>query len=92
MVTNKNVFNPEQGGTLTISLKAPDSGRVTVKVYNIAGELVRPVFEADVQAGLWFQAIWNGRNEDGDIVASGVYFVSVKGAGIKSIRKVVLMK
>jgi hypothetical protein len=63
-----------------------------VKVYNLAGELVRPVFEAEIQAGLWFQASWDGKNAEGEAVASGVYFISVKGAGLKSIRRVVVIK
>ena len=89
---DKNVFKPEQGGSVSISLRASQDGRVLVKVYNIAGELVRPIFDADVQSGLWFQANWNGKNADGETVASGVYFVSVKGAGIKTIRRVVVIK
>ena len=91
-MTDKNVFKPEQGGSVTVSLKADQSGRVLVKIYSIAGDLVRPVFDADVQAGLWFQATWDGKNADGETVASGVYFVSVKGAGIKTIRRVVVIK
>ena len=91
-MTDKNIFRPEQGGTVTISFRAPDDGKVTVRVFNIAGTLVRPIFEADVQQGLWFQATWDGRNENGTMVASGVYFISVHGAGIRTIRKVILMK
>lgn len=91
-VTDKNVFKPGQGGGVTISFKAPEDGHVTVKVYNIAGALVRPIFEADIQQGLWFQANWDGQNGSGDTVASGVYFISVRGAGIRTIRKVVLLK
>jgi flagellar hook assembly protein FlgD len=91
-VTNKNVFNPSQGGSLSIGLKSVSGGHVLVKVYNMAGELVRPVLDADVQAGLWFQASWDGKNGDGELVAAGVYFVSVRGAGIKSIRKVIVLK
>lgn len=67
-------------------------GRVTVRIFNLAGEMVRPVFEADLRAGLWFQATWDGRNPDGEAVANGVYFVSVQGGGINSIRKVVLLR
>ncbi len=91
-VIDKNIFKPEQGNPLTLSFKAPEAGKVTVKVYNLAGELVRPIFEADVTAGLWFQAHWNGQNGDGSAVSSGVYFVSVRGAGIKAIKKVIVLK
>jgi hypothetical protein len=89
---DKNIFRPEQGGTVAISLKAPENGRVVVKIFAVDGTLVRPLFEADIQAGLWFQASWDGRNGDGEVIASGVYFVSVRGAGIRTIRRVVVIK
>jgi hypothetical protein len=65
---------------------------VTVKVYNLAGQMVMPVFESSVPAGLWFQANWDGRNEVGSLVSSGIYFISVRGAGIRTVKKVVLLK
>ena len=91
-VVDRNVFRPGQGPPLVISFKAPSDGLVTVKVYSLAGELVDPVFQAPVQQGLWFQATWDGRNMRGESVAAGLYFVSIKGAGIKSIRKVIVLK
>jgi len=92
VVLSVNVVKPEQGGKVDISFKAPEAGRVTVKVFNLAAELVRPVFEADVQAGIWYLATWDGKNEGGSVVGSGVYFISVKGAGVKMIRKVVILR
>ena len=89
---DRNVFKPGQGGTLVISFKADVDGMVTVKVFNLAGELIEPVFNAPVQAGLWFQAQWDGKNQYDETVASGVYFISVQGAGIRSIRKVIVLK
>jgi hypothetical protein len=91
-VLDRNIFRPGSGRPLQISWRPVESGKVSVKVFNLAGELVRPVFEADVQAGLWFQASWDGLNLDGQKVASGIYLVSVKGGGIQSIRKVVVLK
>ena len=89
---DRNVFRPENGPPLKIAFKAVEDGRVTAKVFNLAGELVEPVFDADVFAGVWFQATWDGRNRDNETVASGVYFVSIKGGGLKSMRKVVVLK
>ena len=77
---------------MTVSFRAPGNGAVQVKLYNILGEMVRPLFDGDVQAGLWYQAVWDGKNDAAEITASGVYFVSVKGAGIKSVRRVILIK
>jgi hypothetical protein len=90
--TNVNVFNPEKGGNLSIGFVAQTDGQVTVKVYNIAGSLVRPVFDTTCSAGQQYQANWDGKNGDGSTVASGVYFISVKGAGVRTIRKVVVLK
>jgi flagellar hook assembly protein FlgD len=91
-VLSTNIFRPLKGGSLTIDFKPAQDGRVTVKIFNLSGEHIRKPFEADVKAGLWLQASWDGHNEDGSMVASGVYFVSVQGAGIKSVRKVILLK
>jgi hypothetical protein len=87
-----NVFRPEQGAPLLISIRAPEDGEVMVRVFNLAGENVRTPFRATVQAGLWYQASWDGRNGDGQMISSGVYFISVRGAGIKTLRRVIVLK
>jgi hypothetical protein len=92
VVTDRNVFNPEAGDSLKISLKAPQDGAVHVRIYNVAGELVGFPLDTDVQAGQWFLATWDGKNDQREIVASGVYFVSVQGAGIKQVKKVIVLK
>jgi hypothetical protein len=91
-VLDRNVFYPEKGSPLFIGIKAPKDGRVTVKIYDIAGGLVLPVCEMDLKAGITVQASWNGHNDDGSMVASGIYFVSIQGAGIRRILKVVVLK
>jgi hypothetical protein len=65
---------------------------VNVHVFNLAGEQVRAPFDADVVAGMTTQAFWDGRNEQGELCGSGIYLVSVRGAGIRSLQKVVLLK
>ncbi len=92
VVLSANVVKPDQGGKVDISFKVLEAGRVTVKVFNLAAELVRPLFEADVQAGIWYLTTWDGRNEPGSGVGSGVYFISVRGPGVKMIRKVVIIR
>jgi uncharacterized delta-60 repeat protein len=91
-VLSQNLWHPGTGQPLHIGIKAPYDGHVTVHVYNTAAELVRTPFEADVPAGQSLDAIWDGRNEDGQSCGAGVYIVAVHGAGISSILKVVLMK
>jgi hypothetical protein len=91
-VLSENIFRPLQGRSLRISLRPLEDGHVTVRVFNVAGEKVRTPFEADLPKDQWALAAWDGKNEDGQTCASGVYLVSVKGGGINRILKVVLMK
>lgn len=89
---DQNVFRPDKGRPLRIGIKSPQGGRVTVRVFNVAGEKVRAPFEADVPKDLTVEAVWDGRNEAGELCGSGVYIISVKGAGISRSLKLVLLK
>lgn len=91
-VLDQNVFRPLSGRPLGIAFKPVQGGRVTVRIFNVAGELLRTPFDAEATAGLWYQAQWSGDNDSGQWAGSGLYVVSVRGGGIASLRKVVLIK
>jgi flagellar hook assembly protein FlgD len=92
VVLDRNVFRPNLGTPLAISFKAPEDGYVTVRIFDVAGENVREPYQANVAAGTWIQAHWDGTNDAGEKVAAGIYVISVKGAGLRSLKKVVLLK
>src|SRR6185436_1306754 len=69
MQNRPNPFNPET--VIPFSLAAP--GRVTVRIYDVRGRLVRTVLDALKPAGV-HAARWNGDTESGERSASGVYF------------------
>jgi hypothetical protein len=89
---SKNIFRPGTDAQLDLGFKPTADGRLTVRIFNLAGELVRPVVEMDVRSGVVYAAAWDGNNTYGERVASGVYFVSVKGGGLLTLRKVVVLK
>ncbi len=89
---DRNVWHPRRGEMLRIGIKPPQAGRVRVRVFNLAIEKVRTPFDADLPADITAEAVWDGKNEDGELCSAGVYFVSVQGAGISRVMKVVLMK
>jgi hypothetical protein len=91
-VLSDNVFRPGQGAVLHIGMKSPSGGHVLVHVFSVGAELVRTPYEADLPAGQTIDAVWDGKNSDGAPCASGVYIVSVQGAGISRVLKVVLMR
>ena len=83
-----NPFNPET----TIPVSVPFASEVRLVVYNILGSEVRTVFAGPVEAGrYWFK--WDGRNEHGNPVATGVYFVRLTtNRGLAFIRKMAFVK
>lgn len=89
---SSNILHPGKGAPLQINFKPSADGHVTVRIFDVAGELVQRPFEADAKAGLWLQAQWQGDNMEGQTVASGLYVISVRGAGLQSLRKVVVLK
>lgn len=88
-----NPFNPNlQWTTLRYSL-AQDA-QVSIKIYDAAGQLVKVVIENLAQlANQEYGEIWDGKNENGDVVANGVYFYIIESsAGEKAISKIAVLK
>ncbi len=82
-----NPFNP----ATTIRYTVPSRGRVEVSVFDLRGSRVTTLVDEERDAGAFTEA-WNGRDDAGRSVASGVYFARVTHpAGAKSY-KVVLLK
>jgi len=82
--------NPKKGEVAKIHFQPSGSGVVKVKIYTLRGLLV---WEGTKSVSGYQDFInWNCRNEDGDIVASGIYIVYVEGPGIKEKRKVAILK
>ncbi len=86
-----NIFKPGLGPDLDLSFKPDQDDHVTVKIFNAAAELIRPVVEMDVKAGVLYGAKWDGKNAYGEGVASGIYVVSVYGKTTRILKKVIVI-
>jgi hypothetical protein len=82
-----NPFNPST--TIKFDMKA--KGLVTIRIYNVAGELVRTLVNEARDAGA-YSAVWDGRNNIGTDVASGIYFNKMETAGFQATKKLVLLR
>jgi flagellar hook assembly protein FlgD len=82
-----NPFNP----STTIKFALPEAGEVRLAIYNMSGQLVRTLYAGEMPAGR-FEVEWNGTNESGERVASGVYVYVLKAGEFTAQRKLVLMK
>jgi hypothetical protein len=82
--------NPFGDGT-SVSFTMPASGRSVVRVYDVAGRLVRTVDDSFREPGP-HEVLWDGRDAGGESVACGVYFVRLEASGESRTRKVVLLR
>jgi hypothetical protein len=82
-----NPFNP----TTTISFDLVNAGKVALNVYNIKGELVRTLASGNYPAGK-HDVLWNGNDNSGKSISSGVYFYHLKTKEYSSFRKAIMLK
>jgi len=82
-----NPFNPST--TIEFSLK--ERGHVSLKVYNVNGQLVKTILNEDHAAGADVKP-WDGRNDAGQPVSSGVYFYKLVTNNFSQTKKMVLLK
>jgi len=83
-----NPFNP----TTIIPYGVPRDGTaVRLLVFDPSGGLVRRLVDGE-QAGGTHEAVWDGRDEQGTPVSSGVYFCVLESGGRRFTRKMVLLK
>jgi hypothetical protein len=94
----RNAFNPALGESVPIQFAIQRPGRVWVKVFTLNGEYVATVFDEDVAAAspelpfLSERKAWDGRNADGQLVASGVYLLHMEGPEFRSNARVAVIK
>ncbi|UCF62746.1 MAG: T9SS type A sorting domain-containing protein, partial [bacterium] len=82
-----NPFNP----TTTIKYQLPQVSDVRLMIYNVLGQRVRTLVNARVEAG-YHQVVWDGLNEQGSAVASGVYIYRFEAGDFQKTMKLMLLK
>jgi len=87
-----NPFNPETW----IPYQLKEASEVKIRIYAASGELVRDLSLGYKPAGLYVSrdraAHWDGRNEAGERVASGLYFYTIQTGNYVATKKMVIEK
>ena len=84
-----NPFNPDT----TIKYELAESADVTLQIYNVLGQVVRTLVASEAQAAGRYQIRWNGMDDRGVPVSSGVYFYQIAAEGkFHDVRKLMLLK
>jgi len=82
-----NPFNP----STTIEFQLPQSSFVTLAVYNVRGQLIRTIVKQKMPAGS-HSIIWDGKNESGERVGSGVYVYRIQAGDFQKTKKMLLIR
>jgi hypothetical protein len=87
-----NPFNPETW----IPYQLPKASSVTITIYAQDGKLIRTLAWGEKEAGFYLDkgksAYWDGRNDGGERVGSGVYFYQLVAGNFREVRKMILLK
>ncbi|MBI5868755.1 MAG: T9SS type A sorting domain-containing protein, partial [candidate division Zixibacteria bacterium] len=82
-----NPFNPST--TINFSLRA--ASRIELRIHNILGQAVRDLFSGELDSGR-HTIEWDGRDNNGNPVTSGVYFYTLRTNSSEETRKMLLLK
>ena len=82
-----NPFNPETA----IRYDLPEQGRVTLTIYNLLGCKIKTLVDKDEEAGRYLVS-WDGKNDLGETVTSGIYFYRMQVGNFVQSRKMILVK
>ena len=82
-----NPFNPET----TLSFYIPEAQHVRLVIYDVLGKQVRSLLEENMQYG-GHEVLWDGTNDKGELVGSGVYFYRLVAGKNVFTRKLTLLK
>lgn len=82
-----NPFNP----STYISFEIPKETDASITIFNSLGQVVRTIYRQGLPAGR-HEIIWNGRDDDGNVLASGIYFYRLTAGDFSKTRKMVMIK
>ncbi|MDH5684807.1 MAG: T9SS type A sorting domain-containing protein, partial [candidate division WOR-3 bacterium] len=81
---NPNPFKTQT----TIRLNRPTDKTLTVKIYRPSGELVKTLTHNQKQSNIY----WDGKDEQGKLLPSGIYTCHLETEGMRIIEKVILTR
>ena len=83
-----NPFNP----STSIDYALPHSGIARLAIYDVLGRKVKTLIDDDSHRAGFYTAVWDGRDDGGRSVSSGMYFYLLEAGPVRQARKMVLVK
>lgn len=82
-----NPFNPSTKIVYSIAKR----DHVTISIYNLLGQQIRTIVDEEKSVGQ-YSAIWDGRDRQGRLVATGLYFYRLRVGDVAETKKMLLLK
>jgi hypothetical protein len=87
-----NYPNPFNGQTNTIiEFDLPEAARVTLTIYNILGQQVRRLVDAETLFASRYSYLWDARNDRGEKVSGGVYIYVIETEGVREAKQMLYL-
>jgi len=88
---------PGDAATVNIRFVVTSPGNVQIKVYSLSGVFIKKLVDQYFGIGVYgvggnYPLSWDGRNTNGDLVASGVYLITTEMNGLQQISKIAVIK
>ena len=86
----ENPFNPMNGKT-QIDFQLPETTKLNIVIYNAIGQSVKNIPSSEYQPGK-YTFNWNGKDDNGSMVSSGIYFISFESKFDTSVKKIAVIR
>ncbi len=86
----KGYANPAKGEEVTIYFKSASAGEIKIKIYTLKGQLICK--KSKETYGEEDSIVWDCKNSDGTVVSSGIYVIYIDAPGIKTTKKIAILK
>lgn len=84
-------YTPSPEGGTVVHYSVANDGDVSLRVYSVMGRRVRTLFDGHASVGT-HDVLWNGYDDGGNAVPSGMYFAVLRAHGVKSSRGIMLLR
>jgi len=88
---DENVFRPRAHGSLRMPFMLNSNRRAQLMVYDISGAYIQTVYDGMAMAG-WNYPTWDGRDEEGRLVGSGIYVSILTSGDFQQARKFIIVR
>lgn len=86
-----NMFNPLKGEKAIIEVLLKDQEKVSICLYDTKGSKIKQLADEEKEAGT-YRYYWAGRNDSGNVVGCGLYFVHIQAGDSIKTKKIVVIK